>query len=45
MAEYDIDLPCSLGKINAVLNALSWKSATIFLTQQKELLKEIKRLV
>lgn len=32
------------GKINMVLDALSWKSMAMFLTQQKDLLEEIIQL-
>ena len=47
MADYDIDLQYHPDKINVVPNALSRKSETnmvVQFTQQKELLKEMKRL-
>jgi len=47
MADYDIDLQYHPDKINVVPNVLSRKSETnmvVQLTQQKELLKEMKRL-
>ena len=47
MADYDIDLQYHPGKINVVLDALSRRpeaNMVMLLTQQEELLKEMRRL-
>jgi len=47
MVDYDIDLQYHPGKVNVVPDALSRKPETnmvVQLTQQKELLKEMRRL-
>lgn len=44
MANYDFNLPYHCGKVNAVPDSLSRKSMTMFLTQQKKLIKKMNRL-
>ena len=44
MADFEIDLQYYPGKVNVVHDALSGRPAVIFLTQQKELLEEMRSM-